>query len=88
MNGIFKRKRRHCKKFFIPDPRNRSRQKYCDKDPCRMASKAASQKKNGWISRKTGIISGDRIMSNVSRIGENKIPDTGSQNTILPYKIS
>ena len=49
MNGIFKKKCCHCRKLYIPDPRNRSRQKYCDKPECRKASKAASQKK--WLSK-------------------------------------
>jgi hypothetical protein len=49
MNGIVKKKCRHCRKLFIPDPRNRSRQKYCDKDQCRKASKSASQKK--WLNK-------------------------------------
>ena len=38
-----KRKCRHCKELFRPDPRNFRHQKYCPKQPCRKASKAASQ---------------------------------------------
>lgn len=49
MNGIVKIKCRHCKRLFVPDPRNRSRQKYCDKEECRKASKSASQKK--WLNK-------------------------------------
>lgn len=36
---------RHCQRLFIPDHRNRDRQRYCKKDECRKASKTASQKK-------------------------------------------
>lgn len=44
--GMVKRKKCcHCKRLFIPDHRNRDRQKYCTKAECRNASKAASQKK-------------------------------------------
>jgi len=32
-----------CLKFFLPDPRNRTRQLYCSAPVCRAASKAASQ---------------------------------------------
>jgi len=35
--------------LFVPDPRNRDRQKYCSKEPCRIKSKANSQKK--WLSK-------------------------------------
>ena len=44
-----RRKCRHCKAFFIPDPRNRFHQRYCGQLACRRASKAASQRK--WESR-------------------------------------
>lgn len=48
--GRLKRKRcRNCKKLFIPDHRNQSRQKYCTRPECRKASKAESQKK--WLSK-------------------------------------
>jgi hypothetical protein len=33
----------HCKKFFVPDYRNRGRQKYCSIPECQAASKQASQ---------------------------------------------
>jgi len=49
MNGIIRRKCCHCRKLFVPDHRNRSRQKYCDLPECRKASKAASQKK--WLNK-------------------------------------
>jgi hypothetical protein len=44
-----RRKCRHCKRFFIPDPRNVKRQQYCPEPPCRAASKAASQRR--WLSK-------------------------------------
>lgn len=34
----------HCGVFFRPDARNRRRQRYCHREPCRQASKAASQR--------------------------------------------
>lgn len=49
MNGIIKRKCHHCRKLFVPDSRNRSRQEYCHKSQCRKASKYASQKK--WLNK-------------------------------------
>ena len=38
---------RHCGEFFVPDVRNRSRQRYCEKAPCRKARKADSQRR--WL---------------------------------------
>jgi len=35
-----KRKCKHCKTFFDPDPRNVGRQHYCAKPLCRQASKS------------------------------------------------
>ncbi len=49
MNGIIRRKCYNCGKLFVPDHRNRSRQKYCNLPDCRKASKAASQKK--WLNK-------------------------------------
>jgi hypothetical protein len=48
--GLTKRIRcRHCKRLFIPDHRNRKRQKYCSAPDCRKASKTASQQK--WLQK-------------------------------------
>lgn len=44
-----KRKCKKCREFFIPDPRNRARQKYCEKIECRKASKADSQRR--WLKK-------------------------------------
>jgi hypothetical protein len=44
-----KRKCKHCKVFFDPDPRNVGRQSYCSKPPCRKASKATSQRR--WLGK-------------------------------------
>jgi len=49
MKSIKQTKCCHCGKLFIPDARNRSRQKHCFNPACRKASKAASQKK--WLSK-------------------------------------
>lgn len=45
----YRRKCRHCKKFFVPDARNIRHQHYCSQASCRAASKAASQRK--WLSK-------------------------------------
>ena len=34
-----------CEEFYVPDKRNRGRQKYCQKPECRGASKGQSQKR-------------------------------------------
>ena len=44
-----RRKCRCCTKFFLPDPRNQTRQHYCSAPACRQASKAASQRR--WLSK-------------------------------------
>ena len=35
----------NCKEFFIPDQRHMKRQKYCNKEECKAASKRNSQRK-------------------------------------------
>jgi hypothetical protein len=49
MKKTEKKKCRHCRQLFEPDHRNRKKQNYCEKVPCRKASKKASQKK--WLSK-------------------------------------
>jgi hypothetical protein len=44
-----RRKCQHCREFFKPDPRNRTKQRYCSKAACRKASKKASQEK--WLAK-------------------------------------
>jgi hypothetical protein len=39
----------HCQKFFVPDYRNRGRQKYCSAPECQAASKQGSQQR--WSSK-------------------------------------
>jgi len=39
----------HCKKFFVPDYRNRGRQKHCSFTECQAASKHSSQER--WLSK-------------------------------------
>ena len=46
---LAKRKCRHCKVFFDPNPRSAGRQHYCSKPECRQASKAASQRR--WLNK-------------------------------------
>jgi len=49
MGAIKKKKCKHCKELFLPDPRNAKRQKYCSKPGCRKASKKDSQRR--WLSK-------------------------------------
>ena len=49
MGFIKKKKCKHCKELFPPDPRNANRQKYCSKPDCRKASKKDSQQR--WLSK-------------------------------------
>jgi len=49
MPAAGERKCLHCEGLFTPDARNRKRQRYCAKEPCRGASKSASQRR--WLSR-------------------------------------
>ena len=49
MRKIKKKKCRHCRRLFVPDQLNREKQNYCQKSPCRKASKKASQKK--WLNK-------------------------------------
>ncbi len=44
-----KRKCKNCHIFFLPDPRNAGRQRYCSKAGCRKASKRESQRK--WLEK-------------------------------------
>ena len=39
----------HCQKLFVPDYRNRERQKYCSIPECQQASKRAKQQR--WLSK-------------------------------------
>jgi len=43
------RKCRSCAQFFVPDRRNRTRQRYCASAACRRASKIASQA--AWVGK-------------------------------------
>jgi len=45
-----RRKCRNCEELFLPDYRNRKKQKYCDKSKCQAASKKASQDR--WWNKK------------------------------------
>lgn len=43
------RKCKHCRQLFLPDYRNRDRQKYCNKPQCRKAHKQDSQRR--WLAK-------------------------------------
>jgi hypothetical protein len=47
MSRRTKRKCLHCGQWYMPDPRNLTRQKYCSEPACRKASKSASQRR--WL---------------------------------------
>jgi hypothetical protein len=49
MRAVKRNKCRNCGELFVPDARNRGRQKYCFKPECRKASKAASQRQ--WLNK-------------------------------------
>ena len=49
MRAVKRNKCRNCSELFVPDARNRGRQKYCFKPECRKASKAASQRQ--WLNK-------------------------------------
>ena len=55
----------HCGEMFVVHPRNRGRQRYCTKVPCRKARKANSQRR--WLERpgNEGYFSGP---TNVERV--------------------
>ena len=45
MAATRRRKCRHCKQLYEPDPRNCYHQRYCAQPACRQASKATSQQR-------------------------------------------
>jgi hypothetical protein len=49
MKKLKKRKCRHCRCLFVPDPRNIHKQIYCRKSACKKASKAVGHKK--WVNK-------------------------------------
>jgi hypothetical protein len=49
MVTLKRKKCKHCRKLFIPDPRNKKHQIYCSKPECRKASKRASQRR--WLNK-------------------------------------
>jgi hypothetical protein len=67
MGAIKKKKCKHCKTLFIPDPRNADRQKYCSGPECRKASKRDSQRR--W-SKKPENLDHFRGPVNVERVRE------------------
>lgn len=49
MHAAGRRKCAHCNEFFIPDPRQRQRQRHCAQPECRRVSKAESQRR--WLAK-------------------------------------
>ena len=47
--AVRKRKCRHCRELFYPDPRSNGRQKFCSRPECQKASKTESQKR--WLNK-------------------------------------
>lgn len=62
-----RRKCKHCRELFIPDYRNKNKQKYCAKPDCRKASKTAAHKK--WLQKEENK-NYFRNPENVSRVQE------------------
>ena len=91
MKRIKKKKCRHCKQLFVPDPRNFDRQEYCRKPACKAAGKSASQKR--WLSKpeNRGYFKGPE---NVERVREWRKKNPGywkrskSQNALQDPLIS
>ncbi len=46
---VQKRKCKNCHDYFLPDHRNRARQRFCSKPSCRKASKAETQRR--WLQK-------------------------------------
>ena len=49
MGLIKKKKCKHCRRLFPPDPRNAKHQRFCSKPACRNASKKDSQRR--WLNK-------------------------------------
>ena len=49
MKSVLRRKCKHCRKFYHPDPRTQHHQGYCSSKACRRASKAESQHR--WLAQ-------------------------------------
>jgi hypothetical protein len=46
---LVRRKCRHCRQLFVPDPCNRYHQRFCSAPACQRASKAQSQRR--WLAK-------------------------------------
>lgn len=64
----------HCKQLFMPDYRNRGRQKYCPLPECQQASKRARQQR--WLSKPENR-DYFRSAENVQRVKEWRKPHPG-----------
>ena len=67
----------HCKLLFVPDYRNRERQKYCSTPACQAASKRKPATALAEQTRKTGTLAGRRTC-NGCRSGKRPIRVIGS----------
>ncbi len=84
-----RRRCRHCNELFLPDPRNRTRQRYCSKAECRKASKAESQRE--WIKNNPDYFRGPIHVERVrqwranhpgyARIKKKTLQDPSCENT-------
>lgn len=77
-----RRKCKSCHEFFIPDPRNKKKQKFCSKPECRKASKAASQAR--WLSKKENQ-NYFRGPDNVERVQEWRRQNPGYSRSKVSY---
>ena len=69
-----RRKCRNCGALFRPDPRNLRHQHFCSKSPCRLASKAESQRR--WLA-KAGNLDYFRGPENVERVRNWRVAHPG-----------
>jgi hypothetical protein len=77
-----------CGLIFTAEARNRGRQKYCTKSACRLAAKAARQRRWREQPQNHDYFRG-RYMWNESASGEQRIRGTGARTNVasrLRYK--
>ena len=71
----------HCRELFLPDFRNRGRQRHCAKPQCRKVAKALASA-DGWPKRKTKTTSGGRKIALGCGSGGRGIRATGAKRSL------
>ena len=82
---ISKRKCKHCRTFFDPDPRSVRRQRYCAQPACRQASKAASHRRWQQQPHNRDYVRGPTPVERV-RQGRQDPRATGDASALGPLK--